>query len=54
MAYVVTLTESDWSEVRVILMDRDEKAALQFLKEKVAKPIERSGNKTLDVTKGHA
>jgi hypothetical protein len=53
MAYVVTLSESDWAAAQIILMDKDGSAALPFLKEKVAKPIEQSGNKALDVSKGH-
>ena len=53
MLYTVTLNDADWGEVRVILMDKDEKAALQFLKDKVARPIELSLNKALDVSKGH-
>jgi len=53
MPHVVSLSDSDWAEVRVIVMDRDEKAAWQFLKEKVVKPVEQSLNKALDVSKGH-
>ena len=51
-SYVVSLSESDWSELRVILMDKDEKAALRFLKEKVARPVELSLGKALDVGRG--
>ena len=53
MPHVVTLSDADWGEVRVILMDKDEKAALRFLKEKVARPIEQSLSKAMDVSKGH-
>lgn len=54
MQYVASLSESDWGELKVILMDKDGAAALAFLKEKVAKPIERSQSKAMDVSKGHA
>ncbi|MBI5443797.1 MAG: hypothetical protein HY900_21625 [Deltaproteobacteria bacterium] len=53
MPYVVSLTEADWAEIRVIVMDQDGKAALDFLKTKVVKAIELSQNKSLDVSKGH-
>ncbi|MBI5017881.1 MAG: hypothetical protein HZB55_20615 [Deltaproteobacteria bacterium] len=53
MPHVVSLSDADWGEVRVILMDKDGRAALQFLKEKVARPIEQSLSKALDVSKGH-
>jgi hypothetical protein len=53
MPHVVTLSDADWAEVRVILMDRDGEAALRFLKEKIVRPIEQSLSKALDVSKGH-
>jgi len=53
MAYVVQISQSDLDELKVILMDRDGDAALSFLKEKVAKPIDRSLSKAMDVSKGH-
>jgi hypothetical protein len=53
MAYVVSLSEVDWAEVRVILMDKDGAAALHFLKNKIVKPVELGQNKGLDVSKGH-
>ena len=53
MPHVVSLSDADWGQVRVILMDRDGEAALRFLKEKIARPIEQSLSKALDVSKGH-
>ncbi|MHB8764448.1 MAG: hypothetical protein ACYDA8_08970 [Deferrisomatales bacterium] len=52
MNRVVTLTEEDVAELQVILMDRDGAAALEFLRERVAKPLERSARKALDVSRG--
>lgn len=52
MNRVVTLTEETVAELRVILMDRDERAALEFLRERVAKPLELSDRKALDVSRG--
>jgi hypothetical protein len=53
MPYVVSLSDGDWAEIRVIVMDKDGKAAVEFLKNKIVKPIELSRNKGLDVSKGH-
>jgi len=52
MPHVVNLSDADWGEVRVILMDKDEKEALRFLKEKISKPIEQSLSKAMDVSRG--
>lgn len=52
--HVLALDDADWALVRVILMDRDAEAALRFLKEKIARPIEQSLAKSLDVSKGRA
>lgn len=52
MAYVVNISEADLSLIRVILMDKDRDAALKFLREKIARPIEQSLNKGLDVSRG--
>lgn len=49
---VVTLTDEDLAQLQFILMDRDGKAALQFLRERVAKPLELSDRKSLDVSRG--
>ncbi len=53
MGYVVNLSDADWAGARVIVMEKDAKAALRFLKEKVVRPIEQSLSKALDVRKGH-
>jgi hypothetical protein len=53
VARVITLSDADWEQARVILMDKDGKAALQFLKHRIVKPVEQSQNKALDVSKRH-
>ncbi len=52
MNRVVTLTEQDVAELRLILVDRDGGAALEFLKERVAKPLDLADRKALDVSRG--
>lgn len=52
MAHVVTLTEQDVGELRMLLADRDGDAALRFLKQRVLKPLEASERKALDVSRG--
>lgn len=52
MPHVVTLSETDWAEARMIVVDKDAAEALRFLKEKVVKPVEQSLNKALDVSRG--
>jgi len=49
---VVTLTEADLAELKVILMDQDGPAALEFLRKRVAKPLDLSDRKALDVSRG--
>lgn len=52
MPHVVTLTEQDLGELRMIVADRDREAAFRFLKERVLKPLEASERKALDVSRG--
>ncbi len=52
MPYVVSLSETEWAEARMILVDKDAPEALRFLKEKIVKPVEQSLNKALDVSRG--
>lgn len=52
MNHVVTLTDEDVARLRVILMDRDGGGALEFLKDRVAKPLDLAGRKALDVSRG--
>lgn len=52
MPYVVTLTERDIGELRMIVSDKDRDEALRFLKERVLKPLELSEHKALDVSRG--
>lgn len=49
---VVTLTEEDLAQLRIILMDGDGEAALQFLRDRVARPLAISERKALDVSRG--
>ena len=52
MPHVVTLTEQDLTELRMIVTDRDRDEALRFLKDRVLKPLEASERKALDVSRG--
>jgi hypothetical protein len=52
MPHVVTLTERDIGELRMIVADKDRDEALRFLKERVLKPLELSERKGLDVSRG--
>ncbi len=52
MPYVVTLTDQDVTELRMIVSDRDREEALRFLKERVLRPLEASARKALDVSRG--
>lgn len=52
MPYMVTLTDRDVTELRMIVTDRDQGEALLFLKDRVLKPLEVSERKTLDVNRG--
>ena len=47
---VVTLDEKDLLEVQAILMDEDEKGALEFLKTRLAKEIPGKGTAPCDST----
>ncbi|GAB4285505.1 MAG: hypothetical protein Kow0092_39560 [Deferrisomatales bacterium] len=46
------LTEEDVAELQIILMDRDGKAALEFLRKRLAKPLDLADRKALDVSRG--
>jgi hypothetical protein len=48
---VVTLDEKDLVELQVILMDRDEAAALEFLETRMAPKIPRKGTALCDSTR---
>ena len=52
MNHVVSLTEQDLAELRLLVMDRDAPEALRFLREKVLKPIDGAARQKLDPSKG--
>ncbi len=52
MPYVVTLTDRDVTELRMIVTDRDRDEALRFLRDRVLRPLEASERKALDVSRG--
>ena len=45
---IVTLSEADVVELQVILIDRDQEAALQFLEERVAPKLPRISDAPCD------
>ena len=53
MTHVVTLTDEDIQRLKLIVLDADKSDALQFLKERVLKPLEESKRKGMDTSKGH-
>ncbi len=52
MNHVVSLTEQDVAELRLVVIDRDGPEALRFLRDKVLKRIDRSASQKLDPSKG--
>lgn len=48
---VVTLEEQDVLELQMILIDRDEKAALDFLENSIAAKLPRKGSSPCDSTR---
>jgi hypothetical protein len=46
---VVTLSENEVSELKIIVMDRDDKGAFAFLKEKILPQILKKEKSRLDV-----
>lgn len=52
MTRVVTLTDEDLARLEVILMDGDGAAALEFLRERVVKPLDLAKRRALDVSRG--
>ena len=52
MNHVVSLSEQQVAELRLLVMDGDAAEALRFLRDKVLKPIDRSNSQKLDPSKG--
>ena len=48
---VVTLEEKDLLDLQEVLLDEDEKAALAFLKERIASKIPDKGTRACDSTR---
>lgn len=52
MRRVVTLTDEDLAQLKIILMDQDGETALAFLRKRVAKPLDLEDRKALDGSRG--
>ena len=52
MSRVFTLSDEEFSELQMIVMDKDKEAAFLFLKNSILKPLELADQKTLDPSKG--
>ncbi len=48
-SFVISLTEEDVSEIKVIVMDEDKEEAFNFLKKKILPQIEKKEKSRLDV-----